>query len=129
MTREIGNAKGPLWLIGDSNPTNWADKLASPLDPRHPARHNIVTPILDGMQDALYRSCARRIETRELYIRNAVVSAGCKPNDREVSWSQGVLEQVDELREVLTGNRPTLILTFGAFSYEFARRAMRIEPA
>lgn len=129
MTREIGDPACPLWLLGDSNPTAWEDKLESPLDPRHPARHSIVTPILDGVQDGLYRACGRRIETRGLYIRNAVTAADSKPGGAEELWDEGVYGQVVELRNLLEAKTPPIVLTFGAFSFEFARRAIGLEPA
>ncbi len=128
MTREIGDRACPLWVLGDSNPTEWEDLLDSPLDPRHPARHNILTPILDGVQDDLYRACGRRIETRELYIRNAIGDANSKPRAAAELWDAGVCEQVTELGGLLRARLPPIVFTFGAFSFEFARRAIGLEP-
>jgi hypothetical protein len=101
MTREIGDPVCPLWLLGDSNPTEWEDLLESRLDPRHPARHNIVTPIFDGVQDHLYRAGQRRIETRKLYIRNAIADARSKPDAAEEVWDAELCEQVAELGKLL----------------------------
>ena len=67
-----GNPEFPIWLVGDSPPEAWADKLDTPLDPRHPARHSILTSVADPMQDRLYRQSKRRLDTSRLYIRNAV---------------------------------------------------------
>ncbi|MFC1981321.1 hypothetical protein ACFLVN_03660 [Chloroflexota bacterium] len=66
-----GDPKFPTWLIGDSPPEKWADRLDTPLDPRHPARHSIWTSVADSMQDKLYRDGNRRLDTSEPYIRNA----------------------------------------------------------
>lgn len=87
MLQEAGERNFPLWLLGDSNPKNWADKLNKPLDPRHPAIHNIWTPIIDSIQDKVYRENCLRVETTELYIRNALENANEKPNNNEKIWS------------------------------------------
>jgi hypothetical protein len=42
----VGDPDFPIWLLGDSNPKGWQSVLETPLDPRHPARHNIWTPVL-----------------------------------------------------------------------------------
>jgi len=54
MNESVGDPKFPIWLIGDSPPEAWADKLDTPLDPRHPARHSIWTSVADPMQDRFY---------------------------------------------------------------------------
>ena len=51
MAAEHNDPRFPIWLIGDSNPKNWENRLSYPLDARHPARHSIWTPVLDAMQD------------------------------------------------------------------------------
>lgn len=72
MDRETGDPHFPIWLLGDSNPRNWENHLKTPLDPRHPARHNIWTPILDEIQDRLFRRLRMRLDTSKMYIRNAI---------------------------------------------------------
>ena len=48
MNRDSGSRNFPIWLIGDSSPAEWEAYLVDPLDSKHPARHNIWTPILGG---------------------------------------------------------------------------------
>src|SRR4030065_460436 len=72
MELEAGNRDFPLWLIADSNPAKWEARLSTPLDPRHPTRHNIWTPVLDEMQDGIYRASRQRIDTSGIYVRNAL---------------------------------------------------------
>jgi integrase len=55
MNDFIGDPEFPVWLIGDSPPEKWMDKLDYPLDMKHPARHNIWTSVADQMQDRLFR--------------------------------------------------------------------------
>jgi len=106
MKDSVGDPKFPIWLIGDSPPEKWADKLDTPLDPRHPARHNIWTSVADVMQDRLYRQRKLRLDTSRLYIRNAMLSFG---------------EQIQlsgpRLKGLLDRHRPTVVLTFGASAF------------
>jgi hypothetical protein len=108
MERESGSRNFPLWLIGDSNPKNWHEQLSFPLDSRHPARHNIWTPILDIMQDRVYREAGLRIETRELYVRNAIEDASLKPANTASVWSAAVEQEVHHLAQLLTEYRRCL---------------------
>ena len=109
MKEFTGDPKFPIWLIGDSPSEAWADKLDTPLDPRHPAQHNIWTSVADPMQDRLYRQGKLRLDTSRLYIRNAMLSLG---------------EQIQlsgpRLKELLDKHRPNVVLTFGASAFMIA---------
>jgi hypothetical protein len=107
-----GDPEFPIWLIGDSPPEAWVDKLDTPLDPRHPARHSIWTSVADPMQDRLYRMRKLRLNTSRLYIRNAM----SKPLALLISQKQLFLEQ-DSLKDVLIKHKPKIVLTFGASSF------------
>ena len=114
----VGDPEFPIWLIGDSPPEAWADKLDTPLDPRHPARHSIWTSVADTMQDRLYRLKRLRLDTSRLYIRNASDKPLKEPIPRE---------QIDSMREMLKGlldiYRPALILTFGVNAFMITQLA------
>ena len=125
MQRESGETDSPIWLIGDSSPPRWTDQLDEPLDPRHPARHNIWTPVLDRIQDHVYRRAGLRMDDSKLYVRNAVHSPDDKPPYNARKWSAGLLEETNELGLLLDECRPKLVFTFGAFAFEFARRSRR----
>ena len=124
MIREIGSRNFPLWLLGDSNPKNWGDALESPLDPRHPARHSIWTPIVDVIQDKVYRNSRLRMDTSEFFIRNAIGDPKNKPAGNQVAWPEPVREEILYFRSLAKQYLPKAIFCFGAFSYEFARRVM-----
>ena len=113
----------PIWLIGDSSPAKWEADLDDPLDARHPARHNIWTPILEALQSRLFMSNRSRLDTNDLYIRNAVHRADEKPDGRAVEWSPRLEEETRELGQLLAAHSPRLVLSFGAFAFEFARRS------
>jgi len=123
MKDSSGDISFPIWLVADSEPEKWQSRLDSPLDPRHPARHNIWTPVLDYMQDYLYRNGKRRFNTENLYIINAVKNSNEKPKGEDLDWSEKLQAKVSKLRTVLLEAKPKVVLSFGAFAFEFLRRA------
>ena len=124
MERESGSKSFPIWLIGDSNPRNWEDVLADPLDSRHPARHNIWTPILDGIQERVYRTDRLRVDTSLLYVRNAIENSDIKNSAKRIGWDQKLLGETERLKDLLDTYKPKLVFTFGAFAFEFTRRSL-----
>ena len=123
MEKEHGDRTFPIWLLGDSNPINWHEKLRYPLDSLHPARHNIWTPILDEIQDKVYVYIKKRINTKDIYIRNAVYNSATKPKENAVVWTQDLQKEIEEYSKLIKEYKPTIIFSFGAFSYEFLLRA------
>ncbi|XUX00065.1 MAG: hypothetical protein TUN42_09240 [Dehalogenimonas sp.] len=108
MKESIGDPTFPIWLIGDSPPDRTADRLESPLDPRHPARHNIWTPVVDTLQDRLFREKKLRLDTSRLYIRNAFSqpAANVAPLSKEI------------LKDLIVKYHPTLVITFGTDAFK-----------
>jgi hypothetical protein len=128
MRKEVGSKISEIWLLGDSNPKNWQDVLETPFDPRHPAVHSIWTPVLDEIQDRVFRACRRRIDTSSIYMRNAVEDPTDKPKPQSIEWQAGVEAEVQAFRKILFEHCPRMLFSFGAFSFEFARRALQ-EPS
>lgn len=128
MKDYTGDPKFPVWLVADSEPKNWRHLLVTPLDPRHPARHSIWTPVLEYIQETLYRLDRRRFNTETLYIRNAVTNPDDKPDGLRLNWTQELQKKTDSLRSNLVRFNPRLVLTFGAFAFEFVRRSRNEEP-
>ena len=122
MERETGCRHWPIWLIGDSPPKNWKKELSVPFDSRHPARHNVWTPIVDGIQERVYRDGRRRFDTSRLYVRNAIHDYRCKEAARRKDWSR-LSDETGELGRLLDKYEPSLVFTFGAFVFEFVRRS------
>ena len=96
MLRESGNKNSSIWLIGDSAPPNWSEYLDEPLDSRHPARHNIWTPVLERIQKQAFLGDRRRVDDSQLYIRNAVHHPEDKPPRSAMEWGLKLLEETDE---------------------------------
>jgi len=128
MKKEVGNKDFNIWLLGDSNPKQWEDVLEYPLDSRHPIRHNIWTSILDYVQDRVYRRIRKRVDSHSLYIRNAVENPDIKPKGNHVDWKTVVGIEINEFKHLLEEYQPKLLFSFGAFSYEFARRSLNRDP-
>jgi len=129
MKREAGNRTFPIWLLGDSEPKRWRNELDTPLDPRHPIRHNIWTSVLDVVQEAVFRADGRRVDAGASYIRNAVGDPAVRPGRHAVSWPPAVVAEVASYRKLVGAYAPSLIICFGAFSFEFGRRVLGEPPA
>ena len=123
MKKESGDKNFPIWLLGDSNPPQWEKELQVPLDSRHPIRHNIWTSVIDVVQDRVFRELGKRIETENIFIRNAVENVAHKPKANEVVWNPKVSQEVDDFGVDIQKYRPRIIFSFGAYAFEFARRA------
>ncbi len=128
MDRESGNKNSSIWLIGDSSPQNWSESLDKPLDSRHPARHNIWTPILDGVQKEVFVGDRRRVDDSNLYVRNAIHNPTHKPPGSSVEWGSTLSAETESFGKLLGKYEPMLVFTFGAFAFEFARRSLKREP-
>ena len=128
VLRESGCKKFPIWLLGDSSPPKWRGLLHEPLDPRHPARHNIWTPILEGIQEHVYCCDRRRMDDSHIYVRNAINNAEDKPSVSAAAWCPQLLADLDEFGKLLRTYGPTFVFTFGAFACEFSRRSLELGP-
>ncbi|MCY1072993.1 hypothetical protein [Archangium lansingense] len=128
MARDAGQKSSALGLLGDSEPANFSDRLTVPLDRLHPTRHNIWTPILDVIQAHAFRAHRVRLDDSELYVRNAVKHPERKPRPDVAGWQDEVCSDVTEFERLLAEHKPRLVLCFGSFAWEFARRALGESP-
>ncbi|AFM41287.1 hypothetical protein Desaci_2334 [Desulfosporosinus acidiphilus SJ4] len=113
LKRDTGDKSYPIWLL---------------VNPKYPAvRHQIWTPVLAEIQDKVFREIQTRIDTTNIYIRNAVTDSGIVPNTLNW-WGIEVGEEIEAFREIVLEYKPKVIITFGAFPYEFLRRVFRIKP-
>ena len=111
----------PIWLVGDSSPKDWEKHLDEPLDPRHPARHSIWTPVLERIQGQVYRCGRRRVDETRLYMTNAVHDSDDRPDVGSAQWGPELREKAKCFGGRLESYRPALVFTFGAFAFEFLR--------
>lgn len=124
MDTEYGNPNRPIWLIGDSNP-QCAGDLTHPLDPRHPTRHSIWTPVLHVIQERVFprrlRASGYDPDDDALYIRNAVTDPAHRRDPEQVTV------QISALRDLYRKREPLLVLSFGAFAFAMCRHAFETD--
>lgn len=113
VEREWGDRTYPIWLL---------------LNPKHPSvRHNIWTPVLAEVQDKIYREIQNRIDTSQIYIRNVISDGSIVPNTLNW-WGSEVSKEIELCREIVLEYKPKIIISFGAFPYEFIRRVNKMKP-
>jgi len=129
MEDSVGDPGFPVWLVADSEPKRWQGVLLTPLDSRHPARHSIWTSVVDYMQEVFYRQDRRRLATNRMYITNAIKDSDDKPRPTDADWSYKIKDGARLLGDKLSDCEPKVVITFGAFAFEFVRRALKEEPS
>ena len=113
IKRETGERTFPIWLI---------------INPKHPAvLHHIWTPILAEIQDKVYRETHTRMDTSNIYIRAAVGDCDLVPNKLNW-WGTEIAQEIETFREIVFEYQPKLLISFGAFPFEFLRRVYEIKP-
>lgn len=112
MKRESGEKNYPIWVV---------------MNPKHPISHENWTPILDEIQDRVYREMNTRIETANIYFRNAVSESRLVPNTLNW-WGPEVAKEIELFRKIAFEYKPKIIFSLGAFAFEFLRRVFEIKP-
>ena len=113
MKRELGIRTYPIWLL---------------INPKYPAvRHDIWRPVLDEVQERVFRELQTRIDTSNIYIRSAVSDGGVVPNTLNW-WGKEVAKEIEFYREIINEHKPKMLISFGAFPFEFARRVFEVKP-
>ncbi|MDR3665976.1 MAG: hypothetical protein P4L35_03925 [Ignavibacteriaceae bacterium] len=106
-----GVMSSPIWLL--ANPKYSA------------ARRHIWTPILEEIQDKVYRKFQARIDSEKIYIKNVASDIGIVSNSRNC----GVKERTKEIlmfRKIVCECQPKIIITFGNITYEYVRRVFEL---
>lgn len=113
IERDLGDRNYPIWLL---------------INPKYPAVvSDIWRHVLDEIQDKVYREIHARIDTSNIYIRSVVSDCGIVPNTLNW-WGNEVATEIKLLRELITDHNPKMLISFGAFPYEFMRRVFEIKP-
>jgi hypothetical protein len=122
----------PIWLIGDSYPKNWKfPDLEFVFDDRHPTIHNIWTSIIYKIQKRIYKLKLKIIDDDLFYIRNAIELASMRHGKDDYNWNADVVGQektdylklqINTMKNLINKYEPKMVITFGAFAFEFIRR-------
>lgn len=78
-------------------------------------------------KDKVYREIQTRIDTTNIYIRSAVSDCGIVPNTLNW-WGNEVSAEIKLFREIILEYNPKMLISFGAFAFEFLRRVYEIKP-
>lgn len=126
MKKMNGSPSSRIWLLGDSAPEKRGN-VAHPLDARHPTRHSIWTPVLESIQEVAFAvgraGQPLRVRSDAFFAINAVHLPEDRPSAYRLRWD-GQAQELAEFRRLASEHRPALILSFGAFAFEFARRSI-----
>jgi len=117
--------QSPIWLLGDSYPAKWRQHLNGPLDPRHPTRHSIWTPVWDEIQRTVYNPDKLRVDDRRVCIANAAESSADGSPDWDFS-KDSFKARVAAYGLLLNKYRPPIVCALGRRAYAFALLAKGI---
>ena len=113
MKQESGDKSDPIWLL---------------VNPKYPAAiYDIWTPILYEIQDKVYRKLRARIDTNNIFIKEAVSDIGIVRTSSNSGVSEVAKEEI-RLRESVREYQPKVLITFGIITYELVRRVFDIRP-
>lgn len=113
VDRDSGDITYPIWLL---------------VNPKYLSVVNdIWKHVLDEIQDKAYREIHDRIDTSNIYIRSVVSDCGVVPNTLNW-WGHEVALEIKLLKELVAEHKPKMMVSFGAFPFEFLRRVFEITP-
>lgn len=113
MRRELGNRAYSIWLL---------------INPKYPAvRHDIWRPVMEVIQDRVFREMQTRIDSSNIFVRSAVSHYKVVPNTLHW-WGKEVAEEIEFYRGIVDEYKPKMLISFGAFPYEFTRRVFNVKP-
>lgn len=106
---ESGDRSFPIWLL---------------VNPKYPADvYDIWSVIMYELQDIVFRKLHARINSRDIFIKNAVSYIGRVPNP---AMKAEAAQEILMLREGVLEHQPKLVITFGAIANEFVRSVFDI---
>ncbi|EGW39542.1 hypothetical protein [Desulfosporosinus sp. OT] len=115
MEKESGDRSNPIWLL---------------INPKYSSvRNDIWAPILEEIQDKVYRKLHTRIDSKKIFIKNTVSDIGIVPNTSN-PWVTEVAEadEIVMLRDSIHKHQPKILITFGILTCEYVRRVFDIRP-
>jgi hypothetical protein len=113
LKRESGERTFPIWIL---------------FNPKHPVVLQYIWKlVLAEIQDKLYRELHTRIDNSNIYIRNAVSNSKIVPNAVNW-WDSELITEIALFREMVIEHQPKILITFGAFPFEFVRRVYGLKP-
>lgn len=113
IQKESGDKSYPIWLL---------------VNPNYFAMFQVIwAPILDEIQDKVYRRLRTRIETKNIFIKSTVSDIGIAAKSSKARAAE-VTKELIMLKESVLEHQPKIIITFGAITHELVRRVFDIRP-
>lgn len=112
MKMESGDRSFPIWLL---------------VNPRYPSvRPDIWIPILEVIQDKVYRKLHKIIDIENFFIKYIVSDIGIV-SDNSKWYSTEIAKDIVALKESILEYHPKILITFGAMTNELVRRICDIK--
>jgi len=112
IPKESGDKSHPIWLL---------------VNPNYLTLFQVIwAPILDEIQDKIYRSLHTRIETENIYIKSTVSDIGIVPRTSNCRTAEAT-QEIIMLKKSVLEHRPKLLITFGAIAYELVKRVFEVK--
>ncbi|WP_407311227.1 hypothetical protein [Desulfosporosinus sp. SB140] len=108
---ETGDRSSQIWLL---------------VNPKYPdVRQDIWLPILEVIQDKMFRKLRKRIDTGRIFMKTIVSDIGVVSRASNM-WSTEIAEEIVTLRESILEYQPKILITFGSVTYELVTRILGI---
>lgn len=108
--KESGDRSSPIWLI---------------VNPKFPSvRQEVWIPILEVIQDMVYRKLHNRIGTEHIFIKNTLNDLGAVPK----ASNKEATKEINILKESILKFQPKILITFGPLTYELINRLIEQRP-
>lgn len=108
---ESGDRSFPIWLL---------------VNPKYPsARPDIWIPILEMIQDKVYRKLHTIIDIEKFFIKYIVSDIGVVSHNSKW-YSTEIDNDIIDLKESILEYNPKLLITFGTVAYELVNRICEI---
>src|SRR5438876_1048251 len=128
MRHESGIREFPIWLLGGTEEIKWDNiEPGLEIDPGPPPVLSMWNPIISRIQNIIFKRIKKRIDELQIHIRNAIKDINYFPNPVNKIWTPYLYNLLGEFRNLIEKHKPIILITFGAFPFEFARRAVNEE--
>jgi hypothetical protein len=127
MRHESGIREFPIWLLGGSEEIKLATQSESEYDPGPSPILGMWNPVISRIQNIIFKRIKKRIDELQIHIRNAIKDTDHFPNPVNKIWTPYLYNLLGEFRNLIEKHKPIILITFGAFPFEFARRALNEE--
>lgn len=108
---ETGDKSSPIWLL---------------VNPKYPSvRPDIWIPILEVIQDKVYRKLHKIVDIENIFIKYIVSDIGIVSSNSKW-WSNVISKDILDFKESILEYQPKILITFGTTTYELVKRICEV---